>query len=81
MIESKKLAPTDIAFVVVDYLEQEFSGFMQYSFTADVEGQFDQIADGKLEWTKMLTDFYTPFHASIEDALGTDGRFSGERIL
>ncbi len=81
VIESKKLAPTDIAFVVVDYLEQEFSGFMQYSFTADVEGQFDQIADGKLEWTKMLTDFYTPFHASIEDALGTDGRFSGERIL
>ncbi len=81
VIESKKLIPTDIAFVVVDYLEQEFEGFMQYSFTAEVEGQFDQIADGKLEWTKMLGDFYTPFHASIEEALGTDGRFSGERIL
>jgi DNA topoisomerase-1 len=81
VIESKKLLPTDIAFVVVDYLEQEFEGFMQYSFTAEVEGQFDQIADGKLEWTKMLGDFYTPFHASIEEALGTDGRFSGERIL
>ncbi|NRH20476.1 type I DNA topoisomerase [Candidatus Gracilibacteria bacterium] len=81
VIEAKKLMPTDIAFVVVDYLEQEFEGFMQYSFTAEVEGQFDQIADGKLEWTKMLGDFYTPFHASIEEALGTDGRFSGERIL
>ncbi len=81
IIESKKLVPTDIAFVVVDYLEQEFSGFMQYSFTAEVEGQFDQIADGKLEWTQMLSDFYTPFHASIEEALGSDGRFSGERIL
>lgn len=45
MIESKKLVPTDIAFIVVDYLEQEFEGFMQYSFTAEVEGQFDQIAD------------------------------------
>ena len=81
VIESKKLVPTDIAFVVVDYLEQEFEGFMQYSFTAEVEWQFDQIADGKLEWTKMLGDFYTPFHTSIEEALGTDGRFSGERIL
>jgi len=45
VIESKKLVPTDIAFIVVDYLEQEFEGFMQYSFTAEVEGQFDQIAD------------------------------------
>jgi DNA topoisomerase-1 len=81
IIEAKKLAPTDIAFVVVDYLEQEFEGFMQYSFTAEVESQFDQIADGKLEWTQMLGDFYEPFHASIEEALGAEGRFSGERIL
>ncbi len=81
VIESKKLVPTDIAFVVVDYLEQEFSVFMQYSFTADVEWQFDQIAEWKLDWTKMLQDFYVPFHTSIELALGTDGRFSGERIL
>lgn len=81
VIEAKKLMPTDIAFVVVDYLEQEFEGFMQYSFTAEVESQFDQIADGKLEWTKMLEDFYAPFHASIEEALGAEGRFSGERIL
>ncbi len=81
VIESKKLIPTDIAFVVTDYLEQEFTEFMQYTFTADVESQFDQIADGKLDWQKMLGDFYTPFHASIESALWTEGRFAWERIL
>ena len=81
VIEQKKLIPTDIAFIVVDYLDQEFSNFMQYSFTADVESQFDQIAEGKLDWQKMLGDFYAPFHASIESALGTEWRFAGERIL
>lgn len=81
VIEAKKLLPTDIAFIVTDYLEKEFTEFMQYSFTADVEGQFDQIAEGTLDWKKMLGDFYTPFHASIEEALGTEGRFAGERIL
>jgi DNA topoisomerase I len=81
VIESKKLLPTDIAFVVVDYLEQEFSTFMQYSFTAEVEAQFDQIAEGKLDWKDMLGGFYTPFHTSIESALGAEGRFASERIL
>lgn len=81
VIEAKKLLPTDIAFIVTDYLEQEFTEFMQYSFTADVESQFDEIASGNLEWKKMLSDFYTPFHASINEALGAEGRFAGERIL
>ncbi len=81
LIEAKKLLPTDIAFVVVDYLEQEFGNFMQYSFTAEVESQFDKIAEGELNWKKMLGDFYTPFHASIEVALGAEGRFASERIL
>lgn len=81
VVEAKKLLPTDIAFVVVDYLEKEFSNFMQYSFTAEVEAQFDRIADGELDWKKMLSDFYTPFHASIDEALGTEGRFASERIL
>ena len=76
VIESKKLIPTDIAFVVVDYLDQEFTSFMQYSFTAEVESQFDRIAEGKLDWQKMLEEFYTPFHASIESALGAEGRFA-----
>lgn len=81
VIESKKLIPTDIAFVVTDYLEQEFTNFMQYDFTAQVEEQFDQISRGELDWKKMLGDFYTPFHTSIESALWTEWRFSGERIL
>lgn len=81
VIEAKKLLPTDIAFVVVDYLEKEFGTFMQYSFTAEVESQFDKIADGELDWKKMLGDFYTPFHANIDSALGTEWRFASERIL
>ena len=72
VIEAKKLLPTDIAFVVVDYLEKEFGTFMQYSFTAEVESQFDKIADGELDWKEMLGDFYTPFHANIDSALGTE---------
>ena len=81
VIESKKLLPTDIAFVVIDYLEKEFTGFMQYDFTAQVEEDFDEISRGELDWKKMLGDFYAPFHKNIESALGTEWRFSGERIL
>ena len=71
-VESKKLIPLDIAFVVTDYLEQEFTEMMQYSFTADVEAQFDEIADGKLAWQKMLSDFYEPFHEAVNTAMGTE---------
>lgn len=81
VLESKKLVPLDIAFVVTDYLEKEFSQMMQYSFTAEVEGQFDEIAHGKLGWQKMLGDFYNPFHEAVNEAMGTEGKFSGERIL
>lgn len=80
-LESKKLIPLDIAFVVTDYLEQEFEKMMQYSFTAEVEGQFDAIAHGNLAWQKMLSDFYEPFHDAVNEAMGTEGKFSGERIL
>ena len=81
VIEAKKLLPTDIAFVVTDYLEKEFTNFMQYDFTARVEEEFDQISRGELDWQKMLGDFYTPFHHAIDTALGTEGRFASERIL
>lgn len=81
VLESKKLIPTDIAFVVTDYLENEFSNMMAYKFTAQVESQFDKIADWQLDWQKMLGDFYGPFHEAVEEALGMEGRFSGERIL
>lgn len=76
VVESKKLIPTDIAFVVTDYLEKEFTNFMQYDFTARVEEEFDQISRGELDWQKMLSGFYTPFHKHIEAALGSEGRFA-----
>lgn len=72
MIESKKLLPTDIAFVVIDFLEKEFSSFVDYGFTAKVEEEFDHIAEGKLDWKKMLGDFYTPFHTGVLEALGSE---------
>ena len=72
VLESIKLLPSDIAFVVIDYLEKEFTGFMQYDFTAQVEEDFDEISRGELDWKKMLGDFYAPFHKNIESALGTE---------
>lgn len=80
-LESKKLLPTDVAFVVTDFLESEFSEFMKYSFTAEIENKFDKIAAGDLAWQKMLSDFYNPFHQLVEEAAGMEGKFSGERIL
>lgn len=66
---------------MTDYLEKEFTNFMQYDFTARIEEDFDEISRGELDWKKMLSDFYTPFHKNIESALGSEGRFSGERNL
>lgn len=54
---------------------------MQYSFTAQIETEFDEISSGEKDWKIMLGDFYEPFHHSIEEAMGADGKFSGERIL
>ncbi len=79
-IEAKKLRPTDIAFVVTDFLDKNFSTFMQYNFTAKVENQFDEVARGELMWTQMLSDFYGPFHSTIE-TMWDAPRETGERIL
>lgn len=81
VVESKKLVPTDIAFVVTDYLSEQFPWLMRYDFTAKVEEKFDTIAEGKEDWKKMLASFYEPFHSGIVEAEGSDGKFSGERIL
>lgn len=79
--EEKKLKPTDIAFVVTDYLEAQFRDFMQYNFTASVEAEFDAIALGKLKWQEMIDHFYRPFHEKIIAVLDSNERFSGERVL
>ena len=64
--EKAKLFPTDTAMVVNDFLVEHFPTVVDYQFTAKVEDEFDQIANGKEDWTKMLTGFYGKFHATIE---------------
>jgi DNA topoisomerase-1 len=79
--EKKKLFPTDIGTVVTDFLVEHFDRVLDYSFTAKIEEQFDEVAEGKKQWDKMIGEFYTPFHARIEDTLENAERASGERLL
>ncbi|MGI4805714.1 MAG: type I DNA topoisomerase [Janthinobacterium lividum] len=79
--EKSKLFPTDIGAVVNDFLVQHFKGIVDFHFTAGVEKQFDEIAQGLEDWTKMLHKFYQPFHQEVEDTIKTAGRSSGEREL
>ncbi|MBC7534646.1 MAG: DNA topoisomerase I, partial [Ferruginibacter sp.] len=79
--EKSKLFPTDLGLVVTDFLSLHFTKVMDYSFTANIEKEFDEIADGKLVWNKMVADFYTPFHTGVEHTLETAERAVGERIL
>jgi DNA topoisomerase-1 len=67
--------------VVTDFLKQHFQTVMDYSFTAEIEEEFDKVAEGKMKWSKMLEDFYKPFHANIEVTLETAERAKGERAL
>ncbi|TAL60978.1 MAG: DNA topoisomerase I, partial [Bacteroidetes bacterium] len=79
--EKGKLYPTDIGIVVNDFLEKYFPQIMDYNFTAYVEKEFDEIAEGKLSWKAMLKEFYTPFHKLVESTTEDSERASGERIL
>jgi DNA topoisomerase I len=79
--ERGKLFPTDLGMVVTDFLKQHFKTVMDYSFTAEIEEEFDKVAEGKMEWHQMLGDFYKPFHSSIEVTLETAERAKGERAL
>jgi len=69
--EKNRLSPTDIGMVVNDYLEHQFSTIMDYNFTADVEKEFDRIAEGEITWEKMIDDFYGPFHRLVDTAIET----------
>jgi len=75
------LYPTDMGMIVSDFLDAYFRKIMDYGFTAKIEQQFDDIAEGKKEWSKTIDDFYRPFHQEVEKALKQAGRFSGERTL
>lgn len=76
-----KLVPTDIGMIVTDFLVEHFNDIVDYHFTAKVEEDFDDIADGKEEWTDMMKSFYTKFHPQVEDVQENADRESGERIL
>lgn len=80
-VEKDKIFPTDIGIVVNEYLQENFDSIMDYSFTAKVEKEFDDIAEGKIEWQKMLQAFYNEFHESIEHAITYSTKASGERLL
>lgn len=79
--ERAKLFPTDIGLVVNDFLVKNFDSIVDYKFTAKVEKEFDEIAEGKRIWNEMIDDFYVPFHAIIEDVVENSERSTGERIL
>jgi DNA topoisomerase-1 len=70
--ESGRLAPTDIGMLVNDYLAAQFPDILDYNFTANIEREFDEIADGNERWDEMIARFYSPFHVSIEGALGAE---------
>ncbi len=76
-----KLVPTDIGNIVNDFLVANFSTILDYSFTANVESEFDAIADGKEDWIGMIKDFYANFHPKVADVSANAERESGERIL
>ncbi|WOD44205.1 type I DNA topoisomerase [Hwangdonia lutea] len=76
-----KLVPTDIGMIVTDFLVNHFEQILDYNFTAKVEADFDDIADGKEDWTKMMKSFYKDFHPQVEDVKENAERESGERVL
>ena len=67
--ERGKLLPQEIGLIVADYLVKNFEGIMDYDFTATVEKDFDEIAEGKRVWNATIADFYRPFHAQVESVL------------
>jgi len=76
-----KLVPTDIGMIVTDFLVNHFEAILDYNFTAKVEADFDAIATGNADWTKMMKSFYGTFHSQVEDVQENADRESGERIL
>jgi DNA topoisomerase-1 len=79
--EKAKLFPTDMGLLVTDFLVTYFPNIVDYSFTAEVENEFDEIAEGKMAWHEMLEEFYRPFHERVVSTKETAERVQGERIL
>lgn len=76
-----KLVPTDIGIIVNDFLVNHFANILDYNFTAKVEKDFDEIANGDEDWKKVMKDFYKDFHPKVVDVEENADRASGERVL
>jgi DNA topoisomerase-1 len=79
--EKSKLFPTDLGLVVTDFLKQYFDDIMDYNFTARIEEEFDEVAQGRMMWSKMIDDFYIPFKKDVENTIENAERIRGEREL
>ena len=79
--ENKKLFPTDIGIIVTNFLIENFTNIMEYSFTASVENEFDEIAEGKKVWNDMIESFYKKFHSKVVSVVDTAEKASGQRQL
>ena len=79
--EKAKLFPTDIGNLVNDFLVENFGAVLDFGFTADVEKQFDEIAEGNKVWSEMIDEFYKPFHQTIETTTKESKKVTGERQL
>ncbi|MEI6122070.1 MAG: type I DNA topoisomerase [Bacteroidota bacterium] len=79
--EKAKLIPTDIGVLVTTFLTEHFKNILDYNFTAKVEIEFDEIADGKKIWNQMIKEFYFPFHEQVLETQKTSKKVSGERLL
>ena len=76
-----KLVPTDIGMIVNDFLVNNFENILDYNFTAQVEQNFDEIAEGKEDWIKMIKGFYGDFQSTVKHVKEHAERESGERVL
>lgn len=76
-----KLFPNDVAMLVNDFLLEHFPQVMDYKFTARIEEELDEIANGEMDYHEMLDEFYPPFKKKVEHTIETSERVSGERIL
>ena len=67
--EKSRLLPQEIGMIVTDYLVSHFSTILDYNFTANIESDFDEVAEGGKVWNSVIAEFYTPFHAKVEEVL------------
>lgn len=79
--EKAKMFPTDLGLVVTDFLKQHFEDIMDYGFTARIEDEFDDVAEGKMKWNDMIDEFYNPFKTGVEKTIEQAERIKGEKEL